>query len=100
NEDRPALPHLLIVELAASVFELANHRRPVQGAVLAIRPIDAPLTRLRIVKTKGEAFDVACFAVGFKFLQVGAATPNLSRNRSAIKFHPGSGTSKAILQAG
>src|SRR5579862_9583917 len=51
NVDGAALPRLLVVKLTTSILELADHGL-FYKAILAVGPIDTPLMRLRIVKTK------------------------------------------------
>src|SRR5262249_32937224 len=53
----PALPDLLVVELAAAVLELAD-RRDVEAASLLVRPVQAPLVRGRRVQPHRHALDV------------------------------------------
>jgi len=90
NVDRSPLPRLLVVKLTASILELADHWL-LYKAILAVDPVDAPLVSLRIVETEGQTFDVPSLAMSFELFQIGAAIPNLSGNRSAVKFDPGSG---------
>src|SRR6266576_747571 len=101
NIDGSALPLLPIVKLAATILELADHRLNglAQRRIRAVSPINAPLTGLRIVNTQSQTFNMTCWAVGFKFLQIGAAVPNLSRYRRAIEFDPGFGANQAVLEA-
>ena len=77
-----------VVKLAASLLEFADCGRA-HGSALAGGPIEAPLVSLGIVQAQGQPFDVAANGtVGFKFLQISAAIPNLSGDRSTVKFDP------------
>lgn len=50
--------------------------------------------RLGVVQAQGQTFDVRGFAIGLEFLKIGAAIPDLSGDRSAVKFDPGVGAVK------
>src|SRR5208282_51560 len=101
NIDRFALPEFLVVKLALSIFELANHglNRLAQGGILAIRPINAPLMSLGIVHAQSQTFDVTGWAIGLEFLKIGTTVPNFSSDRSAVKFDPGRGANQGVLKA-
>ena len=101
NIDASAFPEFLVIELAAAVLELADHRLNglAEGGVFAVGPVDAPLAGLRIVDAQGEALDVAGRAIGFEFLEIGATVPDFSRDRGAVELDPGRGAGQAILQA-
>src|SRR5580692_7684348 len=90
NQDHFAINRILSVELAASILEFADLRR-VQNANLAVGPIQPPLVGLRIVQPHGQTFDMsASRAVRFELLDLSAPVPNLSGDRSAVKFDPAS----------
>lgn len=98
HKDAFAIKGILGVELTASVLELAylgwNH-----GAILAVGPIEAPLVGLRIVRTQGQTFEVAGWAIDLDRVQLGAAIPHLEADTSTLKFNPGSGTCQGMQAA-
>ena len=95
NQNRPSLPHVLTVEFAAAILKLADHGW-VQDPILTVGPIDPPLVRLRVIKPQGKTFDVILCAVSFEFFQVGAAIPDLARDRRSVKLDPGRGAGESI----
>src|SRR5262245_56437013 len=56
HENRGALVRLLIVEFAAAVPEAPDHGGP-HLSVLAVGPVDAPLTRLGVVHAETQALE-------------------------------------------
>src|SRR5579863_5747408 len=89
NRDFFPLESVRCIKLTLPILKFANLGR-VQDASLAIRPIKAPLMSLGIIQAQGQTLEAAGDrAVGLELLQLSAATPNLSRNRSAVKFNPG-----------
>src|SRR5215467_9030286 len=91
NQDSSTVKGLLIEKFTAPILEL-SYRGLAQDTILAVGPIETPLVRLGIVQTKGQTFDVAGRAVGFELLELCAAIPHLSGDRSAVKFDPRSGS--------
>src|SRR5580692_5953395 len=88
NKDAFSIQRVLGVELTPSILKLADLGRQ-DGAALAVGPVEAPLVRLRIVETKGQAFDMAGRkAIGFELLQLSPAIPDLAGYRSTVKFDP------------
>ena len=91
HQDSATVEWFLIVKFAAVIFEFADGG-DADGALRAVRKIQAPLVRLRIVEAQREAFDVAGGAVHFQFHQVGAAIPEFADDGGAFVFDPGGGT--------
>src|SRR5678815_3933158 len=88
NQDHSALESVLAQKLTPAVPELANVRRTAHRTSLAVRPIQAPLTRLRVVQAESQPFDVAAGTVNLELFDLRAPVPNLSSDGCAVKFHP------------
>src|SRR5438309_1514627 len=99
DQDRAAMKRrLLVIELAATVLELTDHRLA-DDPVLTGRRIEAPLMGLGIVEKEQQILDVPAGPVGLEFFELRAAIPNLTRDQSAVVLHPSRGTGKRMLQA-
>src|ERR1700683_2296490 len=96
--DKFSIQRVLSVELAPAILELADLRRD-HGAVLAVRPVQAPLLGLRVVGSQGKSFDAAADAVRNDLLQRRPAVPDLPGNGSAVKFDPGGGARQGLEPA-
>src|SRR5262249_40196111 len=88
DEDRAAVERLLGEELAAAVLELADRGRA-QGAARAVREVEAPLARLRVVEAQAQALDVALRAFDLELHEVRAAVPHRTDHRGARVLDPG-----------
>jgi len=98
NENRPAVEHLLIEKLAASILELANRRRAHRTSA-AVGEVEAPLMRFGIVEAQAQALEVPCRAIGHEFQQIRAAIPNRAHNRCAVVLDPRRGARQRVLKA-
>ena len=81
------MKRLLVVKFPAPLLELTD-RRYVQRRRVGICPINAPLPTARIVEAPRESLDVPAGTVGFEFIQVCTAIPNLSRRIMGLEFLP------------
>src|SRR5262249_5847353 len=97
DEDRSALEGILTVELAAAALEFPDRRRR-QGARPAVREVQAPLARRRIVEAQAQAFDVAVGAIDLELDQVGSTLPDLGDHGGALVFDPGRGPAQGMLK--
>ena len=91
NNDTFPIKYVLRIELAPPVLEFTDLRR-VHDSILAIRPIKAPLMRLRIVCAEREPLDVTGRAIHLDRVEFCAAIPNLVADARALKFGPSRGT--------
>src|SRR5689334_4237344 len=87
REDRAAADVLLIVELAATVLELAEHRRA-HHAVVAGREELAPLVRAGVVEEEAEILEMAVGPVGFDFFEQRFSAPDLVCRHGAVELDP------------
>src|SRR6516162_1087167 len=87
HKDAFAIQCVLGVKLTASFLELTDLRYN-HDAILAVGPIESPLTRLRIVQTQGQSFEVAGGTIDLDLVQLGAAVPHLEAGAGTVKLHP------------
>jgi len=78
DEDSLVFVVFLVVELAASILELADSRRNRKCAIFRICPVDAPLTGVGIVGLHGQPVGVAG-GVSASYSSVFARPPHIGR---------------------
>src|SRR5215471_12876016 len=89
-DDPLSLEGLLIVELAAAVLPAADRGRPVESALLRVGPVDAPLTRLRVVQADRQTVDVGVRprAVDVELVHGRAPAQDASGDLGSLELHP------------
>src|SRR5205814_6985371 len=78
NENIFSVQCLLIVELAATFFERAEGRWIREHPFLRVRPVKAPLMRLRVVEPQRQALETTGGRVHCELFEVCATTPDLA----------------------
>src|SRR3954451_11208200 len=77
HEDGSAAKSFLVVELAASVFEVADHGAT-EVAILGVGPEDAPLLSLGIVEAKADALKMERRVGDVEFAEISATVPEFA----------------------
>src|SRR6185436_11388011 len=87
HEDRAAVERFLIVELAASAPELADHWRR-QRTACAVREVQTPLARIGIVETQRETLEPSSRTFHVQLHEIGTTIPHLANDRGAFVLDP------------
>jgi hypothetical protein len=87
NEDALAVERVLSIELALPIFEFTDLGHD-DDAILAVRPVEAPLVRLGVVRAEREALDVTARAIGLELLDLRGAVPQEARHAGSIELDP------------
>src|ERR1700751_281531 len=99
HEYWPSAYLLVIVEFTTSIREVTDSRRHGEGAGFAVRPINAPFVRVRIVKPDCHSFDMARRTIRLELVHIGASIPQLPRHGGATELHPLLRSGKRVHQA-
>src|SRR5579862_1129304 len=96
--DELAVQCVCAIELAPSVLKLTDLGTGVHGAVFAVRPVDAPLVRLRVVEAQSQSLDVTAGTIEFDLLKAGASVPHFASDEGAIELDPGVRSGEGMLE--
>src|SRR5579883_3277047 len=88
DENVAALVQVVRIELADAVLELADIGWSADGPTLARCPVEAPLTRLRVVEPQRHALDRLATTAHLHLLDLRAAVPQPAGLRSTMEHHP------------
>src|SRR5580692_3361342 len=98
NQHHSAINCFLIVKLATPVMKFAYRWHP-YGSNFAVREIQAPLVRLRVIQMHIQSFHVTRRTIRLEFDDIAFSVPDLAHHRSALVFAPGVRASKRMSYA-